>query len=89
MCSACVRVKVTLHGARSNLILAFLADLRYLAAPDAAINPGNSGGILLDSQGRVIGINTAIADPTGKGSSSGVGFAIPMSMAKVIQGKGL
>ena len=38
----------------------------------------SSGGVLLDSQGRVIGINTAIADPTCKGSSSGVGFAIPM-----------
>ena len=50
---------------------------------DAAINPGNSGGVLLDSKGRVIGINWAIADPTGKGASSGVGFAIPISMAKV------
>jgi hypothetical protein len=32
---------------------------------DAAINPGNSGGVLLDSKGNLIGINTAIADPTG------------------------
>eukprot|EP00955_Chlamydomonas_euryale_P080560 363433-Chlamydomonas_euryale.AAC.27 len=50
---------------------------------DAAINPGNSGGVLLDSRGRVIGINSAIADPTGKGASSGVGFAIPISMVEV------
>ena len=43
---------------------------------DAAINPGNSGGPLLDSAGRVIGINTAIAGQTGQ--SSGVGFAVPI-----------
>ncbi|MFI5052911.1 MAG: S1C family serine protease, partial [Acidimicrobiia bacterium] len=48
---------------------------------DAAINPGNSGGPLVDSQGRVIGINTAIADPS---SAQNVGFAIPISNAKTI-----
>ena len=42
---------------------------------DAAINPGNSGGALLDTQGRMIGINTAIASKSG--GSHGVGFAIP------------
>jgi S1-C subfamily serine protease len=42
---------------------------------DAAINPGNSGGPLLDSAGRLIGINTAIYSPSG--ASSGVGFAVP------------
>ncbi|MEX0677704.1 MAG: trypsin-like peptidase domain-containing protein [Pirellulales bacterium] len=44
---------------------------------DAAINPGNSGGPLLDSHGRLIGMNTAIASPTGQ--SAGVGFAIPVA----------
>jgi len=47
---------------------------------DTAINPGNSGGPLLDSQGRIIGINTLILSRSG--SSSGVGFAVPINMAK-------
>ncbi|KAG7672422.1 putative Protease Do-like 1, chloroplastic [Nannochloris sp. 'desiccata'] len=56
--------------------------LRGVIQTDAAINPGNSGGPLLDSRGRLIGINTAIADPSGKGSSSGVGFAVPIDTVK-------
>ena len=47
---------------------------------DAAINPGNSGGPLLDSQGRVIGVNSAIV--SGSGTSSGVGFAIPVDIVR-------
>jgi len=49
---------------------------------DASINPGNSGGPLLDSHGRLIGINTMIYSPTG--GSVGVGFAIPVNIAKRI-----
>jgi serine protease Do len=49
---------------------------------DAAINPGNSGGPLVDLQGNVIGINTAISTRTG--SYQGVGFAIPSDMARVV-----
>lgn len=44
---------------------------------DAPINPGNSGGPLLDSHGRLIGVNTAIYSPTG--TSAGIGFAVPVS----------
>lgn len=50
---------------------------------DAAINPGNSGGPLLNTQGRMIGMNTAIASRTGE--SAGVGFAIPVNtIARVV-----
>ncbi|MBP6183556.1 MAG: Do family serine endopeptidase [Saprospiraceae bacterium] len=49
---------------------------------DAAINPGNSGGALVDLEGRLIGINTAIASPTG--SYSGYGFAIPSNIVRKV-----
>ena len=52
------------------------ADIRQLIQTDAAINPGNSGGPLLDSAGRLIGINTAIYSPSG--ASAGIGFAVPV-----------
>ena len=54
----------------------FLGDV---IQTDAAINPGNSGGPLVDSKGRVIAINTAIADPS---NAQNVGFAIPISQVK-------
>ena len=52
-------------------------DIKSVIQIDAAINPGNSGGPLLDSHGRMIGMNTAIASKTGE--TAGVGFAIPVN----------
>jgi len=56
--------------------------LTNLLQTDTAINPGNSGGPLLDASGAVIGINTAIAS-----SAEGIGFAIPIDLAKPIMGQ--
>jgi S1-C subfamily serine protease len=58
-------------------------SIKAIIQIDAAINPGNSGGPLLDSRGRMIGMNTAIASRTGE--SAGVGFAIPVNtIARVV-----
>lgn len=57
-----------------------LTDYEDYIQTDAAINPGNSGGALVDLEGKVIGINTAIASRSG--GSQGVGFAIPINMAR-------
>ena len=63
----------TIEGSDSRTITGIIQT-------DAAINRGNSGGPLLDSSGRVIGINTAIFSPTG--TSVGVGFAVPVDTLK-------
>jgi S1-C subfamily serine protease len=60
------------------------ADLEDMIQTDAAINSGNSGGPLLDSQGNVIGLNTAIYGPNG--GSVGIGFAMPINRAKAMLG---
>ncbi len=54
------------------------ARIKGAIQTDAAINPGNSGGPLLDSAGRVIGVNTAIYSPSG--ANAGIGFAIPINL---------
>jgi S1-C subfamily serine protease len=57
--------------------------IKSIIQTDAAINPGNSGGPLLDSNARLIGMNTAIASRTGQ--SAGVGFAIPVgTLARIV-----
>lgn len=59
-----------------------VSDYQFFIQTDAAINPGNSGGALIDMNGKLIGINTAIFSRSG--GSHGIGFAIPANMARVV-----
>jgi serine protease Do len=59
-----------------------IADYEDWIQTDASINPGNSGGALIDAQGRLIGLNSAILSRTG--GNQGVGFAVPVNMARGI-----
>jgi serine protease Do len=63
-----------------------IEDIQNFIQTDAPINPGNSGGALVNVQGQVVGINTAILSggggPDGEGGFIGIGFAIPIDMAK-------
>jgi S1-C subfamily serine protease len=69
-------------GVISGVNRALGARLEELIQTDAAINPGNSGGPLLDSSGRVVGINTAVL--RGAGNFVGLGFAVPINLARDI-----
>jgi Do/DeqQ family serine protease len=59
-----------------------VSDYQFFIQTDAAINPGNSGGALVDMNGRLVGINTAIYSKTG--GSHGIGFAIPSNMVHLV-----
>jgi serine protease Do len=59
-----------------------ITDYQFFIQTDAAINPGNSGGPLIDIEGRLVGINTAIYSRTG--GSHGIGFAIPANMVRSV-----
>jgi serine protease Do len=61
-----------------------IEDYEDFIQTDASINPGNSGGALVDVNGEVIGINTAILTGQGGGGNQGVGFAIPINMARQV-----
>jgi Do/DeqQ family serine protease len=59
-----------------------ITDYQFFIQTDAAINPGNSGGALVDMNGRLAGINTAIYSRSG--GSQGIGFAIPANMVRIV-----
>jgi Do/DeqQ family serine protease len=59
-----------------------VSDYQFFIQTDAAINPGNSGGALVDMDGRLVGINTAIYSQSG--GSLGIGFAIPSNMVRLV-----
>ncbi|MGZ5861681.1 MAG: DegQ family serine endoprotease [Methyloceanibacter sp.] len=59
-----------------------ISDYQFFIQTDAAINPGNSGGALVDMDGRLAGINTAIFSRSG--GSHGIGFAIPSNMVRLV-----
>lgn len=73
-------VSVGVVSAKNRKLEGQGAELTGLIQTDAAINPGNSGGPLVNLKGQVVGINTAIASPTG--SSVGIGFALPVNAIK-------
>lgn len=59
-----------------------IVDYEDFIQTDAAINPGNSGGALVDTEGRLVGVNTAIISRSG--GNMGIGFAIPANMARMV-----
>jgi serine protease Do len=72
---------ISAKGRDINIIKGY-SPIESFIQTDAAVNPGNSGGALVDLQGRLIGINSAIATPTG--TFAGYSFAIPVNLVKRI-----
>ncbi len=77
-----VTVGVISATGRSGLALPEGPSYQDFIQTDAAINPGNSGGPLVNIRGQVIGVNTAISTPSG--GNVGIGFAIPINLAKYV-----
>lgn len=61
-----------------------IEDYEDFIQTDAAINPGNSGGALVNTRGELVGINTAILSRGNSGGNQGIGFAVPVNMAKTV-----
>ncbi len=61
-----------------------IEDYEDFLQTDAPINPGNSGGALINDRGELIGINTAIVTGGGEGASHGIGFAVPVNLARTV-----
>src|SRR6202007_361787 len=70
---------------RGQVSLGSTIRIKDFLQTDAAINPGSSGGPLVNLDGQVIGIHTAIASPSG--SNTGIAFSIPINMVKKIAGQ--
>ena len=73
---------ISAKGRSLNLPNRSQSSIQDFIQTDAAINPGNSGGPLINVRGEVIGINSAIASPTGL--SAGYGFAVPINLARAV-----
>ncbi|MCB0688296.1 MAG: Do family serine endopeptidase [Saprospiraceae bacterium] len=80
--SSTVTAGIVSATSRNINIMQDRAPIESFIQTDAAVNPGNSGGALVDLQGNLIGINTAIASPTG--SYSGYAFAVPSNMVNKV-----
>jgi len=73
---------ISAKGRNINILGGQQRSIESFIQTDAAVNPGNSGGALVDAEGRLIGINTAIATPTG--TYAGYSFAVPINLVKKV-----
>src|SRR5260364_171672 len=71
-------------SARSDAIIWGSANLKILSRRMPRFTPGNSGGALVDIEGHLLGINTAIYSSLSNGGSLGIGFAIPVSTVRAV-----